>query len=302
MSEISVILTTYNGSEYIIPQLDSIKNQTLAPDEVLIFDDGSIDDTVYKINTFIKENKLSWKLSINPKQYGWRYNFIQGFSKSSGKYIFPCDQDDIWLESKIEIMYNSMINNHHISLLVSNYKIQFESSYRGRKHIPKFVNDSSIKILPIENIHRIQRPGCTFCFTRDFYLRVLPFWSESFAHDAWLWRCAIAEGGAYILNIPCIIFRRHGNNNSPVFKSSRIERIALYKEYNKIFLQLEKFSIYHGLIVASSFSDKLADFYLYRYNLLHHITAKRVFLLITNYKFYNSLREFLWDLKLAFLK
>ena len=41
----SVVMSTYNGKRYIRAQLDSIRNQTRKPDEVLIFDDGSSDDT-----------------------------------------------------------------------------------------------------------------------------------------------------------------------------------------------------------------------------------------------------------------
>ena len=42
---ISLAVATYNGERYIIEQLDSILNQTRKADEVLIFDDGSTDNT-----------------------------------------------------------------------------------------------------------------------------------------------------------------------------------------------------------------------------------------------------------------
>lgn len=42
---LSIVLSTYNGKAYIIEQLDSILNQTRKADEVLIFDDGSTDNT-----------------------------------------------------------------------------------------------------------------------------------------------------------------------------------------------------------------------------------------------------------------
>ena len=43
---ISVAMCTYNGVNYLAEQLDSIVNQTVQPDEIIICDDGSIDDTV----------------------------------------------------------------------------------------------------------------------------------------------------------------------------------------------------------------------------------------------------------------
>lgn len=63
-----VVMATYNGERYIYEQLESIKEQTIQPNRVLIFDDGSTDNTVSIINEFIDSNDLSWwSLTINKK-------------------------------------------------------------------------------------------------------------------------------------------------------------------------------------------------------------------------------------------
>ena len=60
---LSVVISTYNGSKYILEQLDSIRNQTRRADEVMIIDDCSTDDTVEKINNFLKKYNLNnWKI------------------------------------------------------------------------------------------------------------------------------------------------------------------------------------------------------------------------------------------------
>lgn len=56
--KISVIVSTYNGAEYILEQLDSVKNQTRKADEVLISDDVSSDNTVEIVNKYIADNGL----------------------------------------------------------------------------------------------------------------------------------------------------------------------------------------------------------------------------------------------------
>ena len=62
MEKISVALATYNGEKYIEKQLDSIRNQTIKPDEVVIVDDKSSDRTVALINEFIAVNNVvNWK-------------------------------------------------------------------------------------------------------------------------------------------------------------------------------------------------------------------------------------------------
>lgn len=51
----SVVMSTYNGEEYIIEQLDSLRNQSRPADEVLIADDCSTDNTVDIVRNYIKK-------------------------------------------------------------------------------------------------------------------------------------------------------------------------------------------------------------------------------------------------------
>ena len=72
-----VVIATYNGCEYIVEQLDSIKNQTYPVDKVIIRDDGSTDNTVDVIHKYIIDNKLNWEVRENEKNLGWRRNFFE---------------------------------------------------------------------------------------------------------------------------------------------------------------------------------------------------------------------------------
>ena len=109
---ISVVMSTYNGKSFIKKQLDSILNQTVIPDEVIICDDCSSDDTVDIISNYITVNNLNtWTLSVNKKNLGYKANFYQGILKSKGDYVFFSDQDDVWLPNKIELMMQTF-NEH----------------------------------------------------------------------------------------------------------------------------------------------------------------------------------------------
>ena len=73
MLNTSVVMTTFNGAKYIFEQLESIRGQTLCVDEVLIFDDGSTDQTVQIINDYIQSNGLeNWTIKINDQNLGWK--------------------------------------------------------------------------------------------------------------------------------------------------------------------------------------------------------------------------------------
>ena len=99
---ISIIMATYNGSHYLKEQLESIANQTIKPEEIVIVDDCSADNTIEIIENFKRNNKgFSIKLILNEK-HGSSPLFAKGVLESKRDFIFFCDQDDIWFENKIE--------------------------------------------------------------------------------------------------------------------------------------------------------------------------------------------------------
>lgn len=86
-------MATFNGENYIIPQLESLRNQTRGLDEVLICDDVSTDNTVGLIQSYIQDNNLkNWQLIVNKKNKGWRDNFIDLLNQSTADIIFTCDR------------------------------------------------------------------------------------------------------------------------------------------------------------------------------------------------------------------
>ena len=69
---LTVILPTYNAITHLEEMLDSLRLQTLQPDEVRIFDDCSTDDTVEAIENYIEYYNLdSWFLYKNKQNKGW---------------------------------------------------------------------------------------------------------------------------------------------------------------------------------------------------------------------------------------
>ena len=67
---ISIIMATYNGSHYLKEQLESIANQTIKPEEIVIVDDCSADNTIEIIENFKRNNKgFSIKLILNEKTW-----------------------------------------------------------------------------------------------------------------------------------------------------------------------------------------------------------------------------------------
>ena len=96
---ISVAMTTYNGADYVATQLQSILNQSVEVDEVIIFDDCSTDDTADVVLS-VEDSRV--KFIRNTENVGYIQNFYNAIKACTGDFIFLADQDDVWEFDKVE--------------------------------------------------------------------------------------------------------------------------------------------------------------------------------------------------------
>jgi glycosyltransferase involved in cell wall biosynthesis len=101
---VSVVMATYNGEKYVKEQLESIYNQSVTPDDLVIIDDCSSDSTYSIIMKEISKYNFPCILVRNDVNLGINASFYKGFSLSKGDLVFVSDQDDIWFHDKIETM------------------------------------------------------------------------------------------------------------------------------------------------------------------------------------------------------
>lgn len=237
----SVVLSSYNGAEYIREQLDSLKNQTCDVDEVLILDDCSTDNTVEVVTRYIENNDLiRWRVEVNKKNIGWRKNFISGIKKCTGDVIFTCDQDDIWLPAKIEKMTAIMKNGGEIGMLASSYvPFSIDKPYDLQEFGTKTLKRVSLP----DNLLDVPYPGCTYCIRRTFFEECYPYWIETCPHDALLWRSAAIRGCLYLWDEPLILWRKHSDS---AFQSeiSRVTRQSELDWRSKEEAELQKLQIF----------------------------------------------------------
>ena len=80
----AVVIALYNGERFIEKQLDSLRTQTKAPDQVIMCDDGSTDRTIEIVKNYIEQHGLekTWILSKNEKNLGYIKNFYHAISMS----------------------------------------------------------------------------------------------------------------------------------------------------------------------------------------------------------------------------
>jgi glycosyltransferase involved in cell wall biosynthesis len=93
---VSVIIPCYNAERWVSEAIQSCFNQTYAPIEVIVIDDGATDKSLEVIKSF--GNKIRWESGPNR---GGNHARNRGFSISSGHYIQFLDADDYLLQEKI---------------------------------------------------------------------------------------------------------------------------------------------------------------------------------------------------------
>lgn len=104
--KVAVLISSYNGEKYLKEQLDSILRQTYQNIEIVIRDDGSKDETAEIIKSYQKEHD---NIIL---QEGENLGFLKSFFKllefENADYFAFCDQDDVWLENKIELAVQAL--------------------------------------------------------------------------------------------------------------------------------------------------------------------------------------------------
>ena len=98
----SVAMCTYNGARFVAEQLASVAAQTRPPDELVVCDDGSRDETRALVEEFAGRAPFPVRLFVNERNLGSTRNFGRAVSLCTGDLIALADQDDVWLPAKLE--------------------------------------------------------------------------------------------------------------------------------------------------------------------------------------------------------
>jgi glycosyltransferase involved in cell wall biosynthesis len=98
----SVAMCTYNGARFVAEQLASVAAQTRPPDELVVCDDGSADETRELVGEFAARAPFPVRLFANERNLGSTRNFGRAIALCGGDLIALSDQDDVWNPEKLE--------------------------------------------------------------------------------------------------------------------------------------------------------------------------------------------------------
>lgn len=199
---ITVIIPTYNRSQYIKQAIDSALNQTHKNIELIIIDDGSKDNTsevLKKYDTYSNINNIA--LNHNAGVANARN---LGLKEAKGDYIAFLDSDDFWEKNKIELQLNEFDKDSNIGLVHTGV-IEFGKGWEREKIWEKenrlegwcreeiftkwYIFHSSIMIKK-QHIEKIGNFDSTFPYSEDYewWLRVAEYCKFKYIPTALVWK------------------------------------------------------------------------------------------------------------------
>lgn len=225
---IDILIATFNGEAYIREQLNSILSQTFTDWRVIAHDDGSTDATVDIVKDFCSLYPDKFKLIEDGFVFGSaKENFSFLLENSSAEYIMFCDQDDVWLPSKIERTLNKMkelvkkSNENtpvvvHSDLMIVDVDLNVISeSMFDFQRLP-YKSGTLLEVLA-----KCSVTGCTMMINKAAKNVSLPIGYDAIMHDWWVVARSIQSGGKVeFIDVPLLLYRQHDNNSVGAQKNS----------------------------------------------------------------------------------
>jgi len=263
--KISIALCTYNGSKYLPQLLDSYVAQSRLPDEVVVCDDLSQDDTVAILNEFATRAPFSMRILVNDRNLGSTKNFEKAISLCSGEIIFLSDQDDIWLPYKIEKMVGEFDADHKIGLVVSDAELVDEALRPLERTLfdGRFTREEKAllgkgDLFPVL-LKKCVVIGAAMAFRAEYNKDIIPIPTNipNTFHDWWIAEIISILARSVILYKPLIKYRQHDDQQTGVINYVPAMSKLLWKESLEKVEQRQKAIKESAVLLRDSLASRL---------------------------------------------
>ncbi|MDP3884873.1 glycosyltransferase [Hydrogenophaga sp.] len=203
---IAVALATYNGGKYLELFLNSLSYQILPPDELIVSDDASTDNTLAVINAFAMSAPFPVTIFSNKKNVGYSQNFSNALSHCFADLVFCADQDDYWLPDKINFIKQKFVEHPNIVLTI--HDIEFCNS-----HLTPIGQSKLERMNGVFDLNSEYVVGMATAIRGEFLKICMPIPNSlDTAYDNWLHSCSVAVEKKMIVPEILALHRRHASN------------------------------------------------------------------------------------------
>lgn len=212
---ISVAVCTYNGARFLPEQLASILAQTRRPDELVVCDDASTDESAAIARAFAARAPFPTWVEVGPNNRGTAANFSRAIGACGGDIVVLADQDDWWLPHKLAALEAAFAIRPAAGLVFSDADLvgpNLEPLGRtlwdgigfGRRERERFGRGGAFAAL----LRRYRVTGATAAFRAAYRDLVLPI-PAGWRHDAWVALLIAAAAPCVPLPESLILYRQH---------------------------------------------------------------------------------------------
>lgn len=216
LNKVAILMSTYNGEKYVASQILSIQAQTYSDWSLYIRDDCSTDSTYLILEQFVKQYKNIYIIK-DGERLGPKLSFMRLLENIDSMYYMFSDQDDYWLENKIQVFVDAMDKcscRNKPMIVCSDLKVVDEDL---NLISPSFWKFSGFKIKDFNDLcfhwYWNDINGCSMMINQEVKRVSLPIPKESSMHDSWLTLSTLAHGGKVItIESATMLYRQHVYN------------------------------------------------------------------------------------------
>jgi glycosyltransferase involved in cell wall biosynthesis len=215
---LSVAMATYNGAAWLPEQLASLAAQDQPPDELVVCDDASTDNSPALVEAFAGRVPFAVHLIRNSCNRGSTASFARAIEHTRMDLIALCDQDDVWRRDKLRRMCSALADHPDCGAAVSDAQVvgpRLEPLPRSlwqrvgltptRQRLLR--KGQGGRVLAGGNVVT----GCTLVFRARFKGRILPM-VDGIVHDAWIAWLIAATGPLLAVPARLVQYRQHTAN------------------------------------------------------------------------------------------
>jgi glycosyltransferase involved in cell wall biosynthesis len=214
-SRISIALCTFDGARFLEPQLESFVAQSRLPDELVVCDDRSSDDTLVILEAFAGRAPFPVRIEVNPVRLGSTRNFEKAIGLCTGDLIATSDQDDVWLPEKLALCEAAFARDPTLGLVFTDAEIVdeslrplgytlWESIHFDRRARRRVTDGDAFGVL----LRQWLVTGAATMFRADLRPVFLPI-PDVWVHDGWIAFLAGAVAPVGMVDHPTVRYRQH---------------------------------------------------------------------------------------------
>ena len=258
--QLSVAMCTYNGVQYLQEQLDSILAQIRQPDELVVCDDRSSDDTRCILRAFCSRAPFPVRVYINDLRLGSTKNFEKAIRLCEGDIIALSDQDDVWDPQKLMTYETILSESVGAGAVFTDAEVVDEDlqplGYRQWEYVnfragkQKRVSEGrAVEVLLKRNVVA----GASMAFRAAYKDVVLPI-PNMWVHDAWIALLIAAVAELAMIKESLHKYRQHSTNHIGLRMTGLLKEMvrAKHSQANVFWDRVEYYKALYARLLALS--------------------------------------------------